>query len=66
MTTQQSIPKFEPGQRVTKCGENQEGRIQGVTYALDTFRYNVKWDTGPTTLHGEADLRPAQLPPHYP
>jgi hypothetical protein len=57
-------PKYEVGQRVIK--ERQEGRIQDVAFQTNTFRYNVKWDNGPTTNHTEEDLAPATLPPHYP
>lgn len=57
-------PKYEVGQRVIR--EGQEGRVQNVAFQGDTFRYDVKWDNGPTTNHIEADLAPAKLPPHYP
>jgi hypothetical protein len=59
-------PKYSTGERVRKSGEPQEGRVQAVTLSGSTFRYNVKWDNGPTTLHDEDDLLPATLPPHYP
>ena len=64
--SQQPKPKHGAGDRVSTSGDGQEGRVQGVTYSGDTFRYVVKWDVGPTTTHDEAELRPAQLPPHYP
>jgi hypothetical protein len=57
-------PRFEVGQRVTRTSE--EGRVQSVTFAGDDFRYMVKWDNGPTTVHVEGELAAAQLPPHYP
>jgi hypothetical protein len=56
-------PKFECGQRVTRAGE--EGRVQDGFPADGTFRYIVKWDNGPTTVHVEEELRHVQLPPHY-
>lgn len=61
-------PQFDQGHRVTKRGEEQNGRVQQVTYdsAERQFSYMVKWDVGPTSYHLEADLASSPLPPHYP
>ncbi len=60
----QGQPKYEVGQRVTNGGHS--GRVQNVAYADGTFRYDVKWDNGPTTSHLEGALTHENLPPHYP
>ncbi len=61
-------PKYAPGGRVSKNGEPHSGRVQSLTYdpKAQTFRYLVKWDSGPTTSHLETDLQHEPLPPHYP
>lgn len=61
-------PAFATGQRVGHRGEEQVGRVQGVTWDAGTreFRYVVKWDVGPTTPHLESELRASEIPTHYP
>ncbi len=61
----QHSPKYGPGQRVVKKGEQQTGRVQSVAFDR-VFRYLVKWDRGFESTHDEADLLPGQLPPSYP
>lgn len=61
---QNGQPKYGVGDRVIR--EGQEGRIQNVAFQGETYRYDVKWDNGPTTNHTEDDLAHATLPPHYP
>lgn len=66
--TQFGQPQFSPGDRVAKKGEPHSGRVQAVSYdqGAKTFRYMVKWDGGPSTLHLETELVYEPLPPHYP
>lgn len=61
-------PKYPPGGRVAKRGEQQSGRVQSGTYdrKAKTFRYLVKWDFGPTMSHLETDLMHEPLPERYP
>ncbi len=63
--TKGRTPKFEPGQRVVRAGQEQTGRVQGVTFASD-FMYLVKWDRGFESTHPEYELQSGELPPHYP
>lgn len=64
--SEQKGPLYGPGNRVSKKGEQQSGRVQSVTIGSNGFRCNVKWDFGPTTLHDEGDLQPERMPEHYP
>lgn len=59
-------PRFGAGERVTHLGEGHGGRVQSVSMGPNGFRYLVKWDVGPTTIHDEADLQPREAPVHYP
>lgn len=68
MTDSKPGPKYGTAQRVAKQGEPHSGRIQNMAYDANArqFRYDVKWDNGPTTSHLENDLVHENLPETYP